>query len=364
VAWSLDLYDTQSGDLLAPLSAVSGTWGRGDQTLRQTTVQLHEKFSKAKWHEMLEAWWDRQLVHSWNGEPVYAGTLLAAPAFNRRTRALTLQHADLSLILDRRWLHGVGTSRGEGGYQKTGGFEVSGVSLQGAIVKLLEVLYRAPISPAWPVPVDLPAAGAGSFAKRWDFYNFANGEEIIRGISELDGGPQLDLQPKIVGGKLRWDQRIGNPLTGPAFDVHLDARVSAAESSSIGYLGQETATGIHYPGKGSEEDMRVGAAFLPPSAGLARDSIFWDKDEEDVDRLITGAKGRLNGLTDATVRRPLTLKAAMISPADLRIGSLLTIHSDCKVWEPAVQVCRVVGFSGPLGGQTYDVELQEVSRTL
>lgn len=364
MAWSLDLYDTQTGDLLSPLKAVGGDWGRGDQTLRQTRIRLHEKFSKAKWHELLEAWWDRQLVHSWNGKPVYAGTLLAAPSFNRRTRALTLQHADLSLILGRRWLHGVGTSRGEGGYQKTGGFEVANVSLQGAIVRVLEVLYRAPISAAWPIPVDLPAAASGTFAKRWDFYNFADGEEIIRGIAELDGGPQMDLQPKIVDGKLRFDQRIGNPLTGPAFDVHLDAKESAAESSDIGYRGQDTATGIHYPGKGTEEDMRVGAAFLPPSAGLARDSIFWDKDEDDVDKLIAGAKGRLAGLTTATTTRPLTLKAARISPADLRIGSLITVHSDCRVWEPAQQVCRVVGFSGSLGGETYDVELQEVSRTL
>lgn len=364
MAWSLELYDTQTGDLLSPMLGKSGDWGRGDQTLRQTVVRLHDKYSKVKWHELLEAWWDRQLVHSWNGKPVYSGTLLAAPSFNRRTRALTLQHADLSLILDRRWLHGVGTSRGEGGYQKAGGFEVSGVSLQGAVVRLLDVLYRSPISAAWPIPVDLPAAGSGSFSKRWDFYNFRTGAEIVRGITDLDGGPQLDLQPKIVNGKLRFEQRIGVPLTGPAFDVHLDAKESAAVSSSIGYFGQPTATGIHYPGKGTEQDMRVGAAYLPPSAGLARDSIFWDKDEDNVDKLVAAAKGRLNGLASATTTRPLTLKAARISPADLRIGSLITIHSDCEVWEPAVQVCRVVGFSGSLGGETYDVELQEVSRTL
>lgn len=362
--WTSPIFDTQSGDLVAPIVHRGGAWGRGDQTLRQTRVQLHDGFSKAQWHDILGKWWDRQILHCWNEQPVYAGTIVKAPTYDRINKVLTVEHVDLSLLLSRRWLHGVGTSGGEGGYSKTGGFEVSGVSLQGAIVRLLQRLYRDPISAAWPVPVDLPAAGAGSYSKRWPFYNFQNGAQIIQTLTKTDGGPDMDLQPKLVDGKLRFDQRIGTPLTGPAFDIMANAIDSAAESVGTGFDGQATATGIHYPGKGSEEDMRVGAAFLPASAGLARDSIFWDKNEANVSRLVASANGRLAGLTSAVVARPIKVKTSRIDPSQLRIGSLITIHSDDTLWEPAKSVCRVVGFNGDMMAASYTIQVQEVSSTL
>lgn len=362
--WSTSIHDTQSGDLIIPIDYEGGAYGRGDQAIRQTAVKLHAQFTKAQWHDIVGKWWDRQILYCFNEQPVYSGTIVKAPRYNRRTGVLTIAHVDLSLILERRWLHGVGTSNGEGGYQKTGGFEVSGVSLQGAIVQLLQRLYKDPISPAWPVPVDLPSAGGGSFSKRWDFYNFENGEEIIRVLSESEGGPELDLQPKLVDGKLRFDQRIGTPLGGPAYEIHVDAIESDAESVGIGYDGQPTATGIHYPGKGSEEDMRVGAAFLPASAGLARDTMFSNKNESDVARLSAAARGRLAGLEHPVVSHPLTLKTARISPAEVRIGSPITIFSDDKLWEPQKSVCRVVGFNGSLGGRTFEIQVQEVSSVL
>lgn len=363
MSWSTDIHDTQSGDLLSKVDYLSGAWGRGDTTIRQTRVKLHDKYTKAQWRDLLASWWDRQILYCWDGGPVYAGTIIKAPSYDRKNHILTIAHVDISLVQSRRWLHGVGTSNGEGGYSPSGGFSVSGKSLQGAIVEVLDRLYKAPISPAWPLPIDLPAAGGGSFSKRWPFYNFQSGAEIIRALTEDDGGPDLDLQPKLVGGKLRWDQRIGAPLTGPAFDIYADADRSAAEFVGFGMDGEKTATGIHYPGKGSEEDMRVGAAFLPPSAGLARDTIFWNKNESNVTRLVSEANGRLNGLTRAVISRPLVVKASSIDPSALRIGSLITIHSEDKYWEAAKSVCRVVGFNGGVG-DTYTIELQEVSSTL
>jgi hypothetical protein len=364
MAWSAAVYESQSGDLVMPVELESGSWGRGDLTIRQSKVKLHDQFTKAQWRDAFTEWWDRQLVYFWGENPVYTGTILKAPAYDRKNGVLTVGHNDLSLVAARRWMHGVGTSNGEGGYQPAGSFSVSNRSLQGAIVDIMQVIYKAPISPSWALPVDLPAPTSGSFSKTWPFYNFEDGETMMRKIMNSQGGPDVDMQPKIVAGKLRWDGRIGSPLTGPGFDVHLDAEESAVTASGYGLDGEDTATGMHYPGKGSERDMRVGAAFEPPSAGLARDSIFWNANESNVTRLVSEARGRLDGLKTAVVTRTLTAKTRLIDPSALRIGSMLTVYSDDKLWEPEKADCRVVGYDGSFAGETFTIQAQEVSATL
>lgn len=362
--WGLQVNKTQSGDLVMEVDGESGTWGRGDLTLRSTRVKLNEKFTKTQWRDTFTEWWDRQLVYTWNGNPVMAGTILKAPTYDRVNKVLTIGHNDISLLAARRWMHGVGTSEGEGGYSPSGTFSVSNRSLQGAIVDIMQRLYLDPISPAWAIPLDLPTAGSGSFSKTWPFYNFEDGESMMRKIRESQNGPDVDMQPKFVADKLRWDGRIGTPLGGPLFEVFVDAEETAVSASDYSMDGEGTATGMHYPGKGSEKDMRVGAAYEPPSAGLARDSIHWNANESNVSRLVSQARGRLDGLKTAVVTRTLTVKTELIDPSEIRIGSPITIHSDDKVWEPSVAVCRVVGYSGSFGGKEYKIQAQEVSSTL
>lgn len=361
--WSAEIRDTQSGALCAPVKVVGrGAWGRGDLLERTTSIQLHDKFTRDQWHEIVlgpsDNGWDRTLCYLWDGKIVYAGLILDAPGYDRNSRVLTIMHNDLSVLLARRWMHGVGTSGGEGGYQRGGAFSVSGVSVAGAVNRVLRQAYVDAVAlPSWPVPVDFPAVSSGGFAKTWKFYEFQNAEAIVRSLTDRDDGPDLDLQPKLSGGLLRWDQRIGD-LTGPTIEINLGAQKSAAADAGFGRYGRDTATGIHYPGKGQDEDMRVGAAFLPVSAGLARDSIFWNKTEPSVTRLVAEANGRMSGLASAVTRRPVTVKARDLDPSAVRIGSPVIIHSADKLWEPEKSTYRVVGFSG-LVGETYDLELQE-----
>lgn len=360
--WSAQIRETQSGALRAEPKLVGApSWGRGDQQVRQSRIYLHDKFSKAQWHEIILGpsgkGWDRTFCYLWDEQIVYAGPILGAPAHDKHTHVLTVSHNDLSVILNRRWMHGVGTSNGEGGYQPSGAFSVSGVSVAGAVNTALRFAYRDAVPlPSWPLPIDFPAVGGGGFAKEWPFHQFQNAAAIVRDLTERDDGPQLDLQPKLVDGLLRWEQRIGT-LTGPTFDVNLAAERSAAVSTSYGIHGEDTATGIHYPGNGAGEDMRVGAAFLPVSEGLARDAIFYNKNERDIPTLVSQAQGRLDGL-GPVVRRPLTVKAAMINPAQVRIGSLFHVLSDDDRWEPERETFRAVGFTSATR-DTFDLELQK-----
>lgn len=358
--WSTRIHDTQTGNFLAHIEVSASPWGRGSQTLRESQVVLDDGLSQSQWRGLLANFWDRVLVQCWNGVPVYAGLIFAAPSYDSLNKIVTIRHGDPSYLLNRRWMHGVGPSTGGGGYVPTGTFSVSGRSLRGALVDILHQAYRAPVSGAWPIPVDLPAATSGSFSKTWYFYQFENAADMVREIVESDNGPDIDLRPYFdAAGKLRWEQRIGNPrLSGSTIEVNLTAEHDAP-SVEVGVDGIKTATGIHYPGKGSEVDMRVGSAAAPVSAGLARDTLYTDKNEDSVARLSSRAAGLLSVLRSPTEQWSFTLNAMEHSPSGIQIGSTIRTYSQGDPWIPdGWKNHRVVGFSGDLSN-VYDVEVQE-----
>lgn len=361
MSWTAEIRDLRSGELeveaeLTPQSR----WGHGDLTLRSAQIILHGGYSKAQWRNAIRGaeYWDRVLLFLCDGVPVSESLIVGAPAYHRRTHRVELQHIGIEKLLERRWMFGVGTSRGEGGYSPNGEFSVSGVSVAGAATRILTQAYRAPISPTWQIPAQMPAVEAGTFAKTWKHHEFQNAATMVRYLTSREDGPQLDLRPAVENGKLTRIQRVG-ALTGPRHDIYIDADDTIAEEVGHGELGIDTATGMHFPGKGSDAGMRVGAAFLPPSAGLARDSIFQDKTEEDVDKLVELARGRLAPRSRAVTRRPIKVKTSKINPGTLRRGGTFGLYSDDTYWEPSFQLVRIVGFEGTCTG-TYTIETQEV----
>lgn len=363
--WSAQIHDTQTGNRLGTVKLAAGEWGRGDQVMRSSQIVLNRRRSQSSWRDLIvgPGFWDRTLVILFDGVPIYAGLILAAPSWRPATNILTVRHVDLSVLLGRRWMHGVGPSTGGGGYVPSGSFSVSGVSLRGALRAILQRTYLDPISAAWPVPVDLPASETGSFSKTWYFYEFQNAADMIRELVEQDGGPDIDLRPYLTsGGKLRWEQRIGTPrVTGPGHKLMLSAERNAAAAWDVSLDGVDTATGIHFPGKGTERDMRVGSAAAPVSAGLARDSISTDKNDDNVASLSAKAAGRLTVLKAATEERSFTIATSKISPANVQIGSIIQSHSYGDLWMPDGYTSdRVVGFSGSYGRGTFDLKVEAV----
>ncbi len=359
--FSTQVHRTQGGSLVAEVEHDSIAWGRGDQTTRSSRIKLTGGAdTRAYWHSVLDRAWDHRITHLWDGQPIYSGLIMGQPSYNREARVLTVSHADPAALVSRRWPHGVGTSRGEGGYQPEGGFEVSGRSLEGALIEVLRQALVAPVVPAWPIAALIGAAPSGGFSKRWPFYEFESVDDIIAFITEQDGGPDWELDPVKVGEEDCWWQlRTGTPLSGPRIELHLDAEDSAVTSWSRESDSSQTATGVHFPGNGSEEKIQVGAAFLPASAGLARDTIFWDKNEDDVDVLSALARGRLKERTGAVRQWSLTVRASKLSPASLRVGSPATLFLwDDDPWLPESVETRVIGYSGTEDDE-YEIEVIE-----
>lgn len=365
MSWSARIHDTQTGAPLAMVKLANGEWGRGDKVLRSSNIALNRRRTQAQWRDLIQgpAFWDRTLVILFDGIPIYAGLILDAPSWNPASSVLTVSHIDLSALLKRRWMHGVGPSTGGGGYVPTGSFSVAGVSLRGAIRAILQRTYLDPISGAWPVPVDLPAPEGGGFSKTWFFYEFQNADDMVQEIVNQENGPDIDLRPYYgSNGYLRWEQRIGAPrLSGPGHTVMLAAEKNAATTWNVGLDGQETTTGIHFPGKGSEQDMRVGSAAAPVSAGLARDSIFTDKNDDNVSSLSSKAAGRLYELQTASENWQLKVATAKIAPSSVQIGSLIRVHTFEDLWVPdGWRDLRLAGFSGDYGADAFTLTVEGV----
>lgn len=363
--WSAQIHDTQTGVRLGTVKLASASWGRGDRQKRQARIVLNRRRTQQQWRALIQgvAFWDRTLVILFGGVPIYAGLILAAPSWNPAASVLTVRHVDLSVLLGRRWMHGVGPSTGGGGYVPTGSFSVAGVSLRGAVRAILQRTYLDAISAAWPVPVDLPALEAGGFSKTWFFYEFQHADDMVQELVNQANGPDLDLRPYLTsGGNLRWEQRIGTPrLTGPAHKVMLSAEKNAAVAWDVDTDGENTTTGIHFPGKGSEQDMRVGSAAAPVSAGLARDSIFTDKNDDNVSSLSAKASGRLGALQTATEVWPISVATSKIAPSDVQIGSPIQTHTFNDLWAPnGYKSHRVVRFFGEYAADSFALELEAV----
>lgn len=357
--WSAGVYATQTGAAILPLQVISASWGRGDSRGRRALVQLHEKFTTEQWFELLLKFWDRMIVFFFDDEPVYAGLIINAPAFDEHTLRITLEYRDIpGLALPTRWMHGVG------GYSPASTFSVSGVSLAGALNLVLRRAYLTAVAlPSWPYPIDFPAVETGSFQRTWPYYQYRNAYQMVEELTGMEGGPQHDLQPKRVGENIRFDQRIATTLTGPGFLINTAAEKSAAASVGYGLYGEATRTGIHFVGKGGEAAIRWGFAALPVSAGIARDDIYWDKDDPDPASLSAKARGRLAPRTGPTEQRPIIAKTSMISPAALRVGSPITILSKAKIIVPEMRTYPVVGWSGEYGAETYTITVQEQQAT-
>lgn len=361
--FTTQIHTTQGGNLVAEVEHDAISWGRGDQTTRTTRIKLDGgRDERDYWHQVLDREWDHRVTHLWDGVPLYSGLIQGHPDYDREKRVLSVSHVDPAVLVERRWSHGVGTSQGEGGYQPSGYFEVVGKSLEGALIEVLRQALVAPVVPAWPIAALFPASSAGGFSKRWPFHEFESAGEMASFITDQDGGPDWELQPVKVGEEDCWWQlRVGTPLGGgPNIELHLDAEKSPVTAWSLQSDSSATATGIHYPGNGSEEKMRVGAAFLPTSAGLARDSIFWDKNEDNVDTLSALARGRLRGLTAPVQQWSLDVSAKAVPPTSIRIGQIIKLWLwDDDPWLPDSVSVRVIGFSGT-EDDTYNIEAVQV----
>lgn len=342
------IWDAQSGDRLHQVEASSGAWQRGgvtDQThtfplpdLGLTRAEAHDLFGKDRPR-------DRVLAQCWNGIPLYHGLILDSD-YHPATGMLDVVHCDVRELAAARWLFGIGGS--------TQTFQWTSRSWRGIASRVAKIIFTDPISPAWPLPVTIPADESGSESYLTDGYEFRSGEDLLADIEEMPGGPDLDFHPRITGDLFGWDLRIGTPtLTGPTVEFALQAVESPLTDVSVKTIGREKVTGVHGIGDGSEWDMIRGGAAAPVSAGLARDTTLTVKNAS-LSVLNKRSQGFLDTRVSTSQQWAFNVKTndvdpGGIDPTALRLGSTIRIESREDSWvDDGWTEHRVLGFSGSL----------------
>ncbi|MHC9046815.1 hypothetical protein ACYX8G_19695 [Microbacterium saperdae] len=339
--WSTVIWDAQSGDRLEEVEASGGTWQRGAVTEQSHVFPLRNLgLSRAVAHDLFgkDRPRDRVLAQCWDGTPVYHGLLIDSD-YAPETGALTVKHIDVRELAAARWLYGIG------GSSQT--FDWGGLSWRGMARRIARIIFTDPISPAWPLPVTLPAEEAGNESFPIYGYEFRSGESLLTDVEEMPNGPDLDFHPRKTGNQFGWDLRIGSPyLSGPSFEYHLQAEEQQLTDVNVKTVGQEKVTGVHGIGDGSEWDMVRGGAAAPVSAGLARDTKLTVKtaNRTTVDKRSAGyLASRLN------TYQQWSFSVQDIDVAALRLGSILQVHSRGDEWvNDGITQHRVLGFAGDL----------------
>lgn len=350
---STAMHDTQSGELLEVLRPASGDWVRGQVSTRSHVFRLDDDgLDRARRREVFQTW-DRTLVVRENGVPVYSGLVTGLP-YDKTSRTLTVKHRDVREILKRRYLFGVAS------YNPSGTVNMENLSRRGIITRLLYLGMRHPFSEWWPLPVNLPAEQSGDQTRVLYHYDFQTIEKLVSDVSAEEGGPDVDFHPVYGPGEVHsWDARIGDPyLSGPLFDVQLDAEESPATGVGVDSDGERQVTGVFAQGRGSEQDMRV--AQVATSPGLSKDWVIANKTVDDIDRLTSLARAYGNARPGPTRQWAMRVQTEAVPVSALRIGSLIRTHTLGDPWLPdGPETHRVIGFSGSIASNTITVALEE-----
>lgn len=343
--WSTCIWDCQSGSLLANVEASAGTWQRGRVIEQQHAFPLRSLgFSRSEAHDLFgkDRPRDRVLTQLWDGQPVYHGLVIDSD-YTPHNGALTVKHNDVRELASARWLHGIG------GWSQTWVF--SGLSLRGIAQAVAKIIYTDPISAAWPLPVNVPTPEGGGASMVVHGFQLKTGEDLLSSIEETDGGPDLDFRPTLTGTSFGWDFVAGTPyLSGPAFELHLQAQKSSLTDVKVTTIGAEKITGVHGVGEGAEWDMIRGGAAAPVSAGLARDTKLTLK-ESNLATVNSRSAGFLESRLNTYQQWSFNVRIdeTGIDPAELRLGSIIRIESRGDEWIPEGWTDhRVLGFSGSL----------------
>jgi hypothetical protein len=257
---------------------------------KRTVFQLGDANAvKLNWLDYTRDW-DRSIIISWNGVPIYWGIITGAH-YSRAKKEWTVKHVDFRAILARRYTFG---TNGYSGDTTDNILDLLLRSLKSMIPWIVwsgtqgaSSNYGLPIRTESGLPLNSTAGDqTGAFTRKFNDWNFTTIEMALTEVQTLPGGPDVDMEPKKdpITGAYYILLRVGAPLLADAKEWEFDL-----DSANPGLLDVEwDSDGIKKRnvsfaiGTGAEMLMKVKTARIATtSVALEGAEEYKGKDDGD-----------------------------------------------------------------------------------
>ncbi|ALY08864.1 minor tail protein [Arthrobacter phage Galaxy] len=355
--WTLWLCETMTGAKLAPIQVQANSWarvlnGRGSGStvvnlLDALVADLNADIGLRNLTRLVST----TLVVERAGRPIYAGVLWSRE-YDRGAGTLTLSHSDVrSIFMARKALAGGGL---DWPITRTK-LSFAGLSLGTIAKRLVEAGMAGPNA---ALPIVLPGDMPGIHAREYFGYNLPVVEELLDNLTNVEGGPDLDFEPRwSERDTLEWVLRTGTDsapeLGGGPWDWNLDAEQPGVSSVKVKEDAAKMGNRWWEVGEGEELDMLMARATANPMpAGfplLERDNSH--KTTNIQATLDDSARADLATYGQPTVQWSLTVAAGGVPAVEeLHLGGLVRVHSLGDPWlADGWHSLRLIEFSGDVG---------------
>lgn len=348
------IFDSITGEPILPIEVKSGSWsakidGSGSNSFR---VDVRSIDRSAAFRRDLLRPNARLVAHIDEADTVIAAGLILDGPYNRTTGTVTRRWVDIRDLFRQRMGFGVGS------WGPSGTLTVTNRSYSGAVRAIVSRQLRDFTQPTWMLPIDLPADGSGSFSRKWDYYAFPTMDDCLSEIEKE--GVEIYFDPYLNNGNLRFATRVGTPIVGGTAPLPVSAPDSRVENLEVTVDGSKQLTGVLYAGNGTDADTLTAWAGGGPFTIPIRDAYRSAKDVKNQAQLQRMADADLAEHTNPIEQWSFDVKVGSpILAQHMKPGRLLSMDVRDDPWLPdGVTVQRVIGVSGDLESQTYQLEVQ------
>ncbi|MDI9889979.1 hypothetical protein [Microbacterium sp. IEGM 1404] len=249
--WSLKVHDAYTGAPVRSVTSVDSKWSTslaGDGVSTETIV-VNDAENPWPHGDVANLFRPkaRIIARWWGGSPLYAH-LIEDWDYDKDAGTVTVEAADLLGEADWRMVDGVGAD-------KYSTLTVTRRTPSGAIAAALARMMQWGWE--WQYPIDLPADAPGEIDGSWPFWKKHRISDIIKQIEDR-AGVETYLRPYATAdGGIRFQTRVGGPITIGSTLLHLDADETPIAGVRYRVDGKKQITGLLGVGNGSGEDQET-----------------------------------------------------------------------------------------------------------
>lgn len=349
------IFDTVTGDPMLQLDPASAQWAAkldGSGTGNIDVDLVGSGLSRGAANDLFQVN-SRMVAHIDKNDTVIAAGFVTQVPYARVRGVVSCDWVDIRDLFRERMGFGVGS------WNPTGTLQVTNRSYSGAVRAIVYRMMRDGTQPTWELPIDLPADGSGTFSRKWDYFANPTMDDCLREIE--DEGVEIYFDPYLTSaGKLRFETRVGTPITGSSFPLPVSAPESRIEDLVVTRDGTKQLTGVIYAGNGTDADTKTAWAGHGPYNIPIRDAYRSAKDVKSVAQLQRMADADLDAHFNPLEQWSFSVRmGAPVTAAHLKPGRLLQIDVQNDPWlSDGTRTQRVIEVSGDLTDK-FKVEVQQ-----